>query len=1585
MSNSKVKAEEIPNANVEYSYSELRVVSGVDANGNAKKDNIAPLWVTRNGKKELAFCLEPYISIPNEITNGYTGTSENDVNKKIQLASVLWKDALGGYSINNVLITQAYIWEHLTGENYFKVNSAEGISNQALSDGKRKLDNAIAAYDLPPSFDGQTIKLKYGQSTEIVNQTSGVNLKNYDSQLANTGNVKVEVQSDKLVVTPTEVNQTSGVLAFEKSYKKGSPYVYRKNGVQTVMVGAIEDPANYSVKFDIETTGNVKIAKIDEKTGATIPNTKFHVTFSGTNAPQPQDVVTGSDGTYTIKDVPNGVKVTATETSVPAPYVLSSVQGGSDSVEGTVTTGQTLELTKKNNVATGQIIVNKTGVETGTTLWNTNYTLENNVFEIHKDSETGKVVETIKTDKNGRATSSNTLELGTYYVTEKTASQGFANTFKTQKVELKYKDQAVAVNVGTVAGTNQEVTGTTTLLKQDAETGSDTQGKSTFKGAEYTLYHNDTNNKGTVVKWNETSKPALKEGSKANNDNVVVRIDEKTLKATISHLPLGQYYWLETKNPEGYQIDSTKHEFSIDYKDQNTKVVTSYSTSKENVIKFNFSAFKYVNSLNGSAQAGYNDIEFTLTPLEGTKGDKQTTVTKTDKDGNDGFLEFANIPYGDYKLEETKTPEGFKTIAPLIINSSYDSANKLYTFTITEEGQNEAIKTVNVSEEQINNGSNVIKFSRLSLFDDAIQLPELETVLTGKDNVKTISSKGNVVLEDTLSYENLDNSIGKEVTATGTLTANGEKVLIDGKEITATKTFTPKKAKGTVKITYEFNASKIDSSKIDSLTSFVKLTDDKGTVLVSHEDKDSVEQTVALKNPAIGTTLTDANGQKEIYSKGTIKLKDTIEYSGLDNFIGQEVTVNGSLTANGEKVLVDGKEITATTKFKPNKAAGTVDVTFEFNGSKLDDATLSQLTAFETMVDSEGLVIAEHKDPNDPSQTVKVKNPTIGTTLTDANGQKEVYSKGTIKLKDTIKYSGLDNFVGQEVIVNGSLTANGEKVLVDGKEITATTTFEVEKGSGTVDVTFEFNGSKLDNETLSQLTAFETMVDSEGLVIAEHKDPNDKKQTVNLKKPEIGTTLTTEANGKVLYADGKVKVKDTVEYSGLDNFIGQEVTVNGSLTANGEKVLIDEKEITATTTFKVEKGSGTVDVVFEFDSQKLDKETLSQLTAFETMVDSEGLVIAEHKDPNDPKQTVEVKYPEIHTLATYKEAEGMVIADDSKAESTDDSKAEATDDSKAESTDDSKVEKDVISKEALSGKKVKVADKVFYSNFEKGTYYVVTKALDIESDKFIAEATSTQTVETAGETGEWVIEQVLDTHKIQGHNIVFYEYVYKDKEMKQLINKHEDKNDKDQTISVLVDKTPLIHTNAHTGDNKSKVITPNEKQKAYDDITMSDLRVGKNYVYELKLHRIVGLKVDSEEKGESKISSEKDEIVYENSFKFTADKEEYKKTIDTTIDTSKDDENVIYVWTEQLKDDEDNLLADHSDLSNKDETLTVKVPETPATPETPKKEIPKTGEAILKGATILGMIGLAAIGGLLGYKKYSSKNNGSGSGGIGRF
>lgn len=69
----------------------------------------------------------------------------------------------------------------------------------------------------------------------------------------------------------------------------------------------------------------------------------------------------------------------------------------------------------------------------------------------------------------------------------------------------------------------------------------------------------------------------------------------------------------------------------------------------------------------------------------------------------------------------------------------------------------------------------------------------------------------------------------------------------------------------------------------------------------------------------------------------------------------------------------DGKPVTATAEFTPDKANGAMDVTFEFDTSKIEEGV--ELVAFEECLDVNGNIVAVHQDIDDGGQTVVVDNP----------------------------------------------------------------------------------------------------------------------------------------------------------------------------------------------------------------------------------------------------------------------------------------------------------------------------------------------------------------------------------------------------------------------------------------------------------------------------------------------------------------------------------------------------------------------------------------------------------------------------------
>lgn len=825
--------------NIYYDTNNIFTMNGTK-HGVPWSDQTAAMAVSpdNGSNQKIVFCIEPGVPFTSTNNPGYESVNVNDIPQDAQIASVIWNTFYGfGDNWTNAdrITAQAVIWE-LLPQYGIKVDSISGIPD--LQARKQKLYAGIEEYKRVPEFSKTTVDLTFGETKRL---NSSVDLHSFETLVSNSAKVNWNVAADgkSVDVTPTDPAVTSGSIAFKRSFMEGTPIALEKQGSQTVYLPSVKDPAGFPVNFKIKTTGDITIKKVDKETGEVVPNTEFKVEFSGNGAPATQTVKTDNNGLAKMKGINHKVHAKATEISVPNPYVLGSALGESDVVEGDVVAGQEITLTQRNQKAKGQILIEKQGIESGHELWNENYSLAGNVFEIHKDSESGDVVRSITTDDKGHAETEKDLPLGTYVITEKTASNGFANTFKPVTVKIEYANQTTAVIIKGAEGTNQEVVGSTVLTKEDAETGNQTQGKASFIGAEYGLFHED----GTPVKWSENFKPELTNGTKLAGDAIVISIDDKEQKAGIKHLALGKYFWKETKAPEGYQIDNTKRAFEITYKDQHTQTIVTETTSKENVIKFTVDGFKYVESKSGKTKTGYNDIEFKLTPIKPTKGDTRTTKTITDEHGYDGYWKFAEVPYGDYELTEVKAPEGYKTIEPLVIKSAFNKDKREYVFTIAEKGQKEILKTLTVPESKINEGSNVISLSKLFLDNNLVKIPEIRTLATvnGEKNftpAKDTPMHDDIQISDVVKGDKYTNKI-KLWKIQNSDTKNAKVVFETSKDFVA-KAENEKQVIDTL----------VDTSKDDANTSYVwteELYDKTGTKVAEHNDLTNKDQTVTMK------------------------------------------------------------------------------------------------------------------------------------------------------------------------------------------------------------------------------------------------------------------------------------------------------------------------------------------------------------------------------------------------------------------------------------------------------------------------------------------------------------------------------------------------------------------------------------------------------------------------------------------------------------------------------------------------------------------------------------------------------------------
>ena len=423
------------------------------------------------------------------------------------------------------------------------------------------------------------------------------------------------------------------------------------------------------------------------------------------------------------------------------------------------------------------------------------------------------------------------------------------------------------------------------------------------------------------------------------------------------------------------------------------------------------------------------------------------------------------------------------------------------------------------------------------------------TALDGIDNDKNVVTDSETVIVDTVEYHNL--VPGKEYTLKGSMQVKGEKdgkpvatpLEVGGEAVTAETTFTPEAAHGTVNMTFAFDSRDLEDGT--QLVVFENL-ERNGNVLVTHEDIEDINQMVVVTVPGISTSARDGiDGDKDVVVDDATTVIDTVEYKNL--VPGKEYTLNGKLysKSTGKPLMVGDKPVTGQTTFTPEKADGKVEVTFTFDSRTIADKT--DIVVFESLVRS-GTELASHADIDDKNQTVTVTHPEIGTTAVDgADGDKNVITDDTTEVIDTVEYTGL--IPGKEYTLKGTLHVKvtdeegnvTEKALeVDGKPVTAETTFTPEKSDGKVEVTFTFDSTGIPQDT--EMVAFESL-EKNGVELVAHADIEDGKQTTTAHVTGISTTATDGLDGdKNVIADAETTITDEVAYENALTGIGYTMT-----------------------------------------------------------------------------------------------------------------------------------------------------------------------------------------------------------------------------------------------------------------------------------------------------------------------------------------------------------------------------------------------------------------------------------------------------------
>ena len=699
-----------------------------------------------------------------------------------------------------------------------------------------------------------------------------------------------------------------------------------------------------------------------------------------------------------------------------------------------------------------------------------------------------------------------------------------------------------------------------------------------------------------------------------------------------------------------------------------------------------------------------------------------------------------------------------------------------------------------------------------------VHIPLIFTSVKDKDTDSHMSLAGSdVTLTDTVAYRNL--VPGKTYTISGTLMdqRTGRAVTVNGKVVTSSADFTPDTADGETTVDFHFNTNGFDDTTV---VVFEKMFYGKAEI-AAHEDINDKGQTIYI--PSVKTTaIDDKTATKLTLAEKDIHITDTVAYRNL--VPGEKYTVTGTAIdkTTGETLKDDaGKDVTAKASFKAEKANGTVDVEFVFDGSSLAGKTV---VMYENIYYNNKLV-GVHADISDEAQIIYV--PSVKTAATDTKTEtKLTYAEKDIKITDTVEYTNL--IPGKTYKVTGTaMDKKTGKVIkdADGKAVTSEAEITPETADGKVDVDFIFDGSNLAGKTI---VMFEE-IRYEDKLIGVHADIDDEAQTIYV--PAIATEALDEVTGIHLSNAGDdVKVKDTVTYKNL--IPGLTYRVAGTvMDKDSEKPLQNGgKDITAEAVFTPETADGTVDVEFTFSAKEF---------AGKTMVLFEKLYLVKNADnadanPDDTQKASESENTQNKTDNTSNKVE----VDNEDNNPADNSEVKEVliavhEDYSDENQTICVPQIKTTAKDAKSGtsmfyaeKSAKIVDTVSYRNLVPGKKYkVVGTAVDKSNGAPVIANGNNVTAEAefvAKEaTGKVDVVFTFDASLLAGRTIVMFENVYYEN---NLIATHADITDEAQTLYV-----PKIGTTAIDGERKDHNSTADSSVTIVDSVAYQNLVQGQTY------------------------------------------------------------------------------------------------------------------------------------------------------------
>lgn len=627
-------------------------------------------------------------------------------------------------------------------------------------------------------------------------------------------------------------------------------------------------------------------------------------------------------------------------------------------------------------LAVGNATLKKTSSNASITDGNGLYSIAGATYGVYSDKDYTKQLATLTTDNSGN-TDTVEVKAGTVYIKELSAPAGYKvdNTVYSLKVEA---GKTATLNVSDTP----KVTDTLIeLFKIDMETQKDApQGDASLEGAEFTWKFYAGHYTADNLPSEPTKTWVTKTIAEKDSDGTIHYVSRLSDEYKVSGdsfytqdgknvLPLGTLTVEETKAPDGYLLDGvymqangSEEQIKGIYLTQITEdgdlAVLSGSNQfsvSDKVIRGGVKIQKRdleTSDTKGQGSATLKDAEFEIISLNDNavlvegKLYSKNEVVKTILTDIEGVASTSAdlLPYGKYRIEESKAPEGYLTDGAKPIEFEITEDGKIVDLTGTDTSIYNQVKRGDLEGVKIGAGTH----QRLA------GVPfRITSKTTGESHIIVTDDNGQFsTSSDWASHKN---------------NTNAGKTSEDGIWFGTSE---PDDSKGAlIYDTYIIEELRCDSNKgfelippFEIVVSRNNVTVDLGTLTDEYE-----------KEISIHTTATGKDGEKSIVAGKEVTIVDTVTLDGLEKGTKYQLKGWQMLKEENAELLIDGQRVESDYTFTADSEEMKIEIEYTFNASSLGG---QNLVTFEELYDlsneDEPVKVAEHKDIDDEGQAVTI-------------------------------------------------------------------------------------------------------------------------------------------------------------------------------------------------------------------------------------------------------------------------------------------------------------------------------------------------------------------------------------------------------------------------------------------------------------------------------------------------------------------------------------------------------------------------------------------------------------------------------------